>query len=99
VAAGELDAEAVDEAALGRHVCMADLPPVDLLIRTGGDHRISNFVLWQLAYAELYFTPVLWPDFDEAEFSGAVASFVARERRFGCTGEQIRELIAAQQTG
>lgn len=99
VAAGELDAEAVDEAALAREVCMADLPPVDLLIRTGGDHRISNFVLWQLAYAELYFTPVLWPDFDEAEFSGAVASFVARERRFGCTGEQIRALIAAHQTG
>lgn len=99
VAAGELDAESIDEAALTQQVCMADLPPVDLLIRTGGDHRISNFVLWQLAYAELYFTPVLWPDFDEAEFSGAVASFVARERRFGCTGEQIRELIAAQQTG
>lgn len=78
---------------------MADLPPVDLLIRTGGDHRISNFVLWQLAYAELYFTPVLWPDFGEAEFSEAVASFVSRERRFGCTGEQIRELIAEQQTG
>lgn len=99
VAAGELDAEAVDETALAQQVCMADLPPVDLLIRTGGDHRISNFVLWQLAYAELYFTPVLWPDFNEAEFSEAVASFVTRERRFGCTGEQIRELIAEHQTG
>ncbi|MFM5252779.1 polyprenyl diphosphate synthase [Aeromonas hydrophila] len=99
VANGELAADQIDEAILGREVCMADLPPVDLLIRTGGDHRISNFVLWQLAYAELYFTPVLWPDFNEAEFSEAVASFVARERRFGCTGEQIRELIAEQQTG
>ncbi len=99
VASGELAADQIDEAMLGREVCMADLPPVDLLIRTGGDHRISNFVLWQLAYAELYFTPVLWPDFNEAEFSEAVASFVARERRFGCTGEQIRELIAEQQTG
>lgn len=99
VAAGELSADQIDESMLGREVCMADLPPVDLLIRTGGDHRISNFVLWQLAYAELYFTPVLWPDFNEAEFSEAVASFVARERRFGCTGEQIRELIAEQQTG
>lgn len=99
VAAGELQAEEITEARLGQAICMADLPPVDLLIRTGGDHRISNFLLWQLAYAELHFTPVLWPDFNEAEFSEAVASFVARERRFGCTGEQIRELIAAQQTG
>ena len=89
----------INEESLGRATALAHVPDPDLLIRTGGDHRISNFVLWQLAYAELYFTPVLWPDFDEAEFSGAVASFVARERRFGCTGEQIRELIAAQQTG
>ena len=70
------------------------------LFRITGDKTYANFVRdMLLAYAELYFTPVLWPDFDEAEFSGAVASFVARERRFGCTGEQIRELIAAQQTG
>ena len=75
------------------------MPSPDLIVRTGGVQRLSNFLLYQAAYAELYFTPVLWPDFDEAEFSGAVASFVARERRFGCTGEQIRELIAAQQTG
>lgn len=57
--------------------------PVDLLIRTSGEQRISNFLLWQLAYAELYFSPVLWPDFDEAEFANAIASFQLRERRFG----------------
>ncbi|MGL5949471.1 MAG: polyprenyl diphosphate synthase [Aeromonas sp.] len=99
VAAGELVSEAIDEALISQHLCMHDLPPVDLLIRTGGDHRLSNFLLWQLAYAELYFTPVLWPDFDDAQFSDAIASYVARERRFGCTGEQIRELIAQQPLG
>lgn len=98
VAAGRMAPEQISEATFSDFVCMADLPPVDLLIRTGGDHRISNFVLWQLAYAELYFTPVLWPDFDEQHFSDALASFVSRERRFGCTGEQIRNLIAGQQS-
>lgn len=91
--AGELRIDDIDEQQLNSQLCMADLPAVDLLIRTGGDHRISNFMLWQLAYAELYFTPVLWPDFNEAEFSEAVATFITRERRFGCTGEQIRELL------
>ncbi|ALP40647.1 polyprenyl diphosphate synthase [Aeromonas schubertii] len=99
VAAGHLACDQITEATFADFVCMADLPPVDLLIRTGGDHRISNFVLWQMAYAELYFTPVLWPDFDEQQFSEAIASFVSRERRFGCTGEQIRALIADRQTG
>ena len=70
------------------------MPDVDLMIRTGGDHRISNFLLWQAAYAELYFTPVLWPDFDDVVFSEAIASFASRERRFGCTGEQVRALLA-----
>ena len=93
VQAGHLAPEQIDEDALARHLSTHDLPDVDLLIRTGGDHRISNFVLWQAAYAELYFTPVLWPDFDAVVFSEAIASFASRERRFGCTGEQIRALL------
>jgi undecaprenyl diphosphate synthase len=93
VQAGHLAPEQIDENALARHLSTHGLPDVDLLIRTGGDHRISNFVLWQAAYAELYFTPVLWPDFDAVVFSEAIASFARRERRFGCTGEQIRALL------
>ena len=98
VAEGQLTVTEVDEAHLGQALCLADQSPVDLLIRTGGDHRISNFLLWQCAYAELYFTPTLWPDFDEAAFTEAVASFAGRERRFGCTGEQIRTLLAESAT-
>lgn len=93
VQSGHLTVDQIDEGALARHLSTHELPDVDLLIRTGGDHRISNFVLWQAAYAELYFTPVLWPDFDEVAFSEAIASFASRERRFGCTGEQIRALL------
>ena len=93
VQAGHLAVSQIDEDALARHLSTHGLPDVDLLIRTGGDHRISNFVLWQAAYAELYFTPVLWPDFDAVVFSEAIASFASRERRFGCTGEQIRALL------
>ncbi|WP_407082679.1 polyprenyl diphosphate synthase [Photobacterium leiognathi] len=69
------------------------LPDVDLLIRTSGECRISNFMLWQTAYAELYFTEQHWPDFDETSLMNAVAWFVTRERRFGCTGEQIQALL------
>ncbi|MDV7105036.1 isoprenyl transferase [Vibrio sp. TH_r3] len=72
---------------------MADLPEVDLLIRTSGECRISNFMLWQLAYAEMYFTDVFWPDFDEDKLVDAVSWYVSRERRFGCTGEQIKSLM------
>ena len=93
VQAGHLAPDQIDEEVLARHLSTHGLPDVDLLIRTGGDHRISNFVLWQAAYAELYFTPVLWPDFDAVVFSEAIASFASRERRFGCTGEQIRALL------
>lgn len=92
--AGLLESSQLNEDAITSRLTTAGLPDVDLLIRTGGDHRISNFLLWQLAYAELYFTPVLWPDFDEVAFSEAIASFASRERRFGCTGEQIRALLA-----
>ncbi len=71
---------------------MADLPAVDLLIRTGGEHRLSNFLLWQAAYAELYFTETLWPDFDATCFVAALAEYGRRERRFGRTSEQIAEM-------
>jgi len=82
--------EAVNEAALAQHLSMADLPEPDLFIRTGGEQRISNFLLWQLAYTELYFTDAPWPDFDAAALDAAIASFRTRERRFGCTSEQVR---------
>ena len=75
----------------GQHVNMANLPSVDLLIRTGGDYRLSNFLLWQAAYAELYFSPTLWPEFTVEEFDDALAVFAGRERRFGKTSEQIQQ--------
>ena len=82
---GILRPDQIDEDALCQHVCLNELSPVDLVIRTGGEHRISNFLLWQIAYAELYFTDVLWPDFDEDVFEGALNAFAQRERRFGGT--------------
>jgi undecaprenyl diphosphate synthase len=89
VAAGRLAPEAIDEGTLAPHFALHDLPPPDLFIRTGGEHRISNFLLWQLAYCELYFTDVLWPDFDAAALRAAVADFAGRERRFGLTSAQL----------
>ncbi len=89
VAAGELDPEAIDERALDEEVSLSGDAPVDLCIRTSGEQRISNFLLWQMAYAELHFTPVLWPDFDGAAFDRALADFQGRQRRFGMTDEQI----------
>ena len=86
VAAGRLDADAIDEKTLAPYFQISDLPPVDLFIRTSGEQRISNFLLWQLAYAELYFCDTLWPDFDQSSLSKAVDSFAGRERRFGKTG-------------
>jgi len=85
VEAGSLQVEQITEEALNSTICMSELAPVDLVIRTGGEHRISNFLLWQIAYAELYFTDVLWPDFDENTFEGALNAFAQRERRFGGT--------------
>lgn len=82
---GILRSDQIDENALCQVVCMNELAPVDLVIRTGGEHRISNFLLWQIAYAELFFTDVLWPDFDDAVFEGALNAFSQRERRFGGT--------------
>lgn len=85
VARGELEPADIDEQTLARYFCLADLPPPDLLIRTGGERRISNFLLWQLAYTELYFTDTLWPDMDDTELDRALDDYARRERRFGCT--------------
>lgn len=89
VAQGQRSADSIDEAAMQAHIACGDLPPPDLCIRTGGEVRISNFLLWQLAYAELYFTPSFWPDFDEAEFTLALSDFARRQRRFGKISEQV----------
>jgi undecaprenyl diphosphate synthase len=83
VARGELAAGEIDEDAVARHLYTADLPDPDLLIRTSGEQRISNFLLWQLAYTELVFTETLWPDFGEAELEAAVSTFRSRDRRYG----------------
>ncbi|MGL4860775.1 MAG: (2E,6E)-farnesyl-diphosphate-specific ditrans,polycis-undecaprenyl-diphosphate synthase [Enterobacteriaceae bacterium] len=83
VQAGELDPAQIDEEHMQQQLYLHDLAPVDLLIRTSGEHRVSNFLLWQIAYAELYFTEVLWPDFDEQVFGDALQAFAQRERRFG----------------
>jgi undecaprenyl diphosphate synthase len=80
----------IGEADLSSFLAMADAPEPDLFIRTGGEQRISNFLLWHLAYTELYFTDTLWPDFDEHSFDQALASYRARERRFGRTSEQLK---------
>ena len=90
VAAGRLRAEEITEQTLAPFFCLADLPPVDLFIRTGGEQRISNFLLWQVAYAELYFTETLWPDVDADVLAGALAEFARRERRYGLTSAQIK---------
>ena len=79
----------ISEADLASRLMLAEAPEPDLFIRTGGETRISNFMLWQMAYAEFYFTPVLWPDFNQAEMQKAFASFTQRERRFGRTSEQL----------
>ncbi len=81
--------ESIDQSVINKHLYTNNLPDVDLLIRTSGEQRISNFLLWQIAYAELYFTPVLWPDFTEQHLSEAIIEYQKRERRFGKTSEQI----------
>lgn len=91
VAAGKLDATALTEEMIHDRLSMADLPEPDLFIRTGGEQRISNFLLWQLAYTELYFTDTLWPDFKDEAFETALESFAKRQRRFGRTGDQVEQ--------
>lgn len=86
---GHLDIGAIDEHTVGRFLTTSSMPDPDLLIRTGGDQRISNFLLWQIAYAEIYFTPTYWPDFTKQQFQEALDSYAGRERRFGLTSEQV----------
>jgi undecaprenyl diphosphate synthase len=81
--------ENIDETIINTHLYTHDLPDVDLLIRTSGEHRISNFLLWQIAYAELYFIDVFWPDFEEQHLVAAIKNYQNRERRFGKTSEQL----------
>ena len=82
--------DSIDDSIINEHLYTQNLPDVDLLIRTSGEHRISNFLLWQIAYAELYFTDILWPDFKEQDLYEAIVSYQKRERRFGKTSEQIK---------
>lgn len=89
VAAGRLRPGDIDEALFDSRTALADLPPPDLFIRTGGDRRVSNFLLWQLAYTELWFTETLWPALDAATLQRALDDFASRERRFGLTGAQV----------
>ena len=94
VARGELSEEDVTSELVQRNLTLSDLPEPDLFIRTGGEKRISNFLLWQLAYTEFFFTDTLWPDFDRQAFEGALASYATRQRRFGRTGEQVTKAQA-----
>ncbi|MFD2179260.1 isoprenyl transferase [Veronia pacifica] len=96
VACGELDPSTLTEGDIAVHLSTAGLPDVDLMIRTSGECRISNFILWQAAYAELYFTEEFWPDFNEKSLSNAIAWYINRERRFGCTGEQIQAMLETE---
>ncbi len=86
---GEISEDLIDEQTFGQELSLHGLPEPDLFIRTGGEQRISNFLLWQIAYTELFFTDTLWPDFDEAAFYEALAWFSQRQRRFGRTGDQV----------
>ena len=89
IATGELQNQAISEELINEHLSTAGLPDPDLFIRTGGEQRVSNFMLWQLAYTELYFTTTLWPDFDQNSLEDAIKSFKSRQRRFGHTSEQV----------
>jgi len=86
----KITADEVNEQTFSSYLSLANQPPVDLLIRTGGEHRISNFLLWQIAYAEIFFEDVLWPDFNASELSLVIERFYARERRFGQTSDQLK---------
>ena len=89
VATGELNVDAIDDDVMSAHLSTCNMPDPDLLIRTGGDLRVSNYLLWQIAYSELYFTSKYWPDFTKEDFVDAIADFQARERRYGKTSEQV----------
>ena len=95
LASGRTDVR-IDEKSIEQRLALAFAPDPDLLIRTGGERRVSNFLLWQMAYAELYFSDVLWPDFDAVELDAALRWFAGRQRRFGLTGEQIESESSIQ---
>lgn len=95
VKSGRLSPDDIDETRFSQSLALSQSPDPDLFIRTGGEMRISNFMLWQSAYTEFYFTPVLWPDFDTAVLDLAIAEFQLRERRFGRTGDQLEEALDA----
>ena len=86
---GKIAVEAIDDTLFGNHLTTRNIPDPDLLIRTAGDLRISNFLLWQIAYSELYFTDIYWPDFTKDDFCRAIIDYQSRERRFGKTSEQV----------
>lgn len=96
VANGQLQLDEINEAAFNQRISLGDLPPLDLCIRTGGEYRISNFLLWQVAYAELYFSELLWPDFDEKAIHQALSDYAQRQRRFGRTSEQVEAATLEQ---
>lgn len=89
-AEGKLNPEDISESSISDNLTTAGMPDPDLLIRTGGEHRISNYLLWQIAYSELYFTPALWPDFSDEDYVDALLDFQNRERRFGMTSDQVQ---------
>ena len=95
VAQGQLAPADITPEKIESHLSLAGLPEPDLFIRTGGEQRISNFLLWQLAYTEFYFTPLLWPEFDDKALEEALTSFASRQRRFGRTGEQVEQILDA----
>ena len=90
-AEGELDPADINDEMVAQAMSTRNMPDPDLLIRTAGDERISNFLLWQIAYSELYFTPKFWPDFTKEDFCEAIVNYQQRERRFGKTSEQLTE--------
>ncbi len=92
---GSLSLNEINEPQFANFLALAESPDPDLFIRTGGEMRISNFLLWQSAYTEIYFTPVLWPDFDKQSLDQAIAAFQTRERRFGRTSEQVKDVVSA----
>jgi undecaprenyl diphosphate synthase len=89
VKAGKLDPDSITEGTFEQYLCTRNFPDPELMIRTSGECRISNFLLYQLAYAELFFTPILWPDFRKEDLYAAILDFQSRERRFGKTSEQL----------
>ena len=90
VAEGSLQPSSIDDSIIAQHLSTSFMPDPDLLIRTGGDMRVSNYLLWEIAYTEIFVTPTFWPDFTKSDFANAIASFQQRQRRFGLTGEQVK---------